>query len=177
MKPERAQGKYVLGLDVAMRNTGVVVFDTVERKFVHSQVVSTEQIDGLYVIDSHVRNVRFLVSRLGSLIAYYRPTHAFAELPHGGAKSSRAAVMMSLAIGGVVGFLTASGVRLVNVKPSDVKQLVRAKGAVDKAEVAAFVSRHYGDSLFDHIKKGKREHVYDAAGALLASNPRYHGTR
>lgn len=175
MKPEIAQGKYVLGLDVAMRNTGVVVFDTVNFRFVYSQVVSTEQIDGVYVIDSHVRNVRFLASRVDALIQLYQPTHAFAELPHGGAKSSRAAVMMSLAIGGVVGLLTARRVRLVNVKPSDVKHLVRAKGAVDKAEVAEFVSKRFG-AIFDHIKKGKREHAFDAAGALLAANPIYHGT-
>lgn len=175
MKPKIALGKYVLGLDVAMRNMGVVVFDTVNLCFVDYAVVSTAQVEGIYVIDSHVRNVRFLVNRLDSFVAFYQPTHAFAEFPHGGAKSSRAAVMMSLAIGGVVGLLTARNVCLVNVKPSDVKHLVRAKGKVEKAEVAEFVSARFG-SIFDRIKKGKREHAFDAAGALLAANPNYYGT-
>jgi Holliday junction resolvasome RuvABC endonuclease subunit len=154
-----------------MRNTGVFVYDT-ERKFcADARVISTEMIEDAYVIDSHIQNTRKLAKQLYALFGFYEPSHVFAEFPHGGAKSSRAAVMMSLAIGSVVSVCACTGVKLVSLKPSDIKHLVRAKGKVDKTEVREVVIRVFGEIARDIKPKSKQEHVYDAAGAFLAAHP------
>lgn len=160
-----------MGLDVAMRNTGVFVFDTQRMTAQAASVISTEKHSDGFVIEHNVKCVRKLVKAIDALFLHYQPSHVFAELPTGGSKSSRAATMMSLAIGGVVGLCAARGIVLVNVRPSEVKQLVRVKGPVDKKEVQRVVIKVFGE-IAGHIQPlSKREHAYDAAGAFLAAHP------
>lgn len=171
MRPRKLQSRYVFGLDIAMRNTGVFVYDRESERVESVEVISTEFIDGVYVIESHVRNVQKLVKRLCALFDYYGPSHVYAELPHGGAKSNRAAVMMSLAIGGITGLCASRNVIMVPVTPTQVKKLVREKGSVDKTEVREVVIRVFKHDFASAIlPASKREHVYDAAGALVAAN-------
>lgn len=160
-----------------MRNTGLIVYDADARAVAHVDCLTTEsrvKETGCYVADDNARCVRALVKQIDFVLLKY-PTikEAFVELPHGGAKSSRAASLMGLAIGGVLGLLYARNVQVRNITPLEVKRLVRAKGEVDKAEVQQYAESKFG-KFTEHLTQGRAEHIADAAGALLAGLRKYY---
>lgn len=172
MKAPVNYGTVLLGLDVALRNTGVFVWNRLHRRVAHVEVISTVAEEESYVIDGHVANVRLLTERLDRVISFYRPDYVFAELPHGGAKSSRAAVMMSLAVGAVAATCRLRNLRMAKIGPNQTKRLIRAKGAVDKDEVRQFLIDKHGYEFASSIRpESAQEHVYDAAGAIWSICP------
>lgn len=160
-----------------MRNTGLIVFDTALKNIVHSACLRTEsrvKETNCYVADDNARCVRSLCAQMDAVLLRYPAIKgAFAELPHGGAKSSRAASLMGLSVGGVSGFLFARGIKIFNVTPLDVKHLVRPKGEVEKNEVQKYAEQCFGNFL-GNFNKGQAEHIADAAGALLAGIRKYY---
>lgn len=171
MSPRKSGSPYIYGIDLALRNTGVVVYNAHTRFIVHSACIQTSnEADerDLYVAEDNARCVRHIAKEIDMLMLKYPPRYAYAELPHGGGKSAKAVASMCLAAGCLVSFMYTRGYGLKSVTPYDVKRLVRKSGATDKSEVEAVVVRVFGTRFLSGFTKGKSEHIADAAGALLA---------
>jgi Holliday junction resolvasome RuvABC endonuclease subunit len=146
---------------------GVAVWSEASRSFVEMHVLSTKDDSSLrYVAENNVQALNHLVTELVAIIRRRNPSVIVAEMPHGGAQSSRAASCMAMAFAIVVATANAERIRLHMVSPSDVKKLVDSnagKKKVDKKKVISWVQERYGTILPPTLKQA--EHVADAIAA------------
>lgn len=88
----------------------------------------------------------------------------YAEMPHGGSKSSRAVRCMSLATGVVMSFLTANNLMPVIITPTEVKCVYNLS---DKNDIMAAVRKEQPHIKWPIVKK-RFEHIADAYCAIKA---------
>jgi Holliday junction resolvasome RuvABC endonuclease subunit len=133
---------------------------------------------GLRVADDDAdrcqQHARFLLR----VITMYRPQGAIVELPSGGAQGARANRAMGMATGIVVTALEAAGLPVEWVTPADVKDAAAGDKAASKGDVQKGVRERLkwstnAELVIAQSYKNELEHIYDAAGALLAAE---HGT-
>lgn len=117
------------------------------------------------VAEDCLNTVRGQARYLGAIMDRHKISCVVAELPTGASRSSRSIRAMAMAFATIVTFCAARNIRLVPIKPSSIKRLV-SKGAVSKEAVQNFVTKRYGSTLLDSIKRSKREHVADAVACL-----------
>lgn len=159
----------ILGIDAGLRSQAVVVFELRQRQWkpVRSFLHSTDKNESRYVAEDNRRRIEFLSGKLAEIIREEKPDFVVAELPTGGAKSSRAIVAMTLAFSVVVITCQQNGVRLEHVTPTELKQHVApGQRKVSKEAVIEFVSYLYGVKLLP--KNRNKEHVADAMACVSA---------
>ena len=153
----------ILCLDIGLRNTGIAVYSPASKQFIFKECFSTEKGEGRVSTDYTVR-CRSIFRRLMEINSRYSFRLVIAELPSGGARSSRAISAMAMATAIVSCFSQASGVRLFPITPLDIKRQVKPKGGpVSKEEVQDYVEAKYGNIL---PSGARREHVADAIMCL-----------
>ena len=157
----------ILCLDVAFANLGYAVFSKTEREFIDYGVISVEKEETRYVAESNQRRCSSIALSLDRLIRQHSPALVIAELPHGGAISSRASVCMGMSVGVVSAMVAIHALTLVVVQPSAIKRLVAPKGAVTKEDVIQCLKTKFGIEL---PRSGRTEHIADAMMALFAVN-------
>lgn len=159
--------KHIVCVDSGFRNTGIAVWDTRSRRFVFTHVVHMPKGDFDYVHQETSHVVSNVSAFLASVFERYDPLFALAELPVGGARSARAAYCMGVAFATVVATCKVSNVKLISVRPNDIKDWARYSGrkAVPKEVVIKRVSQVFGTRLLPE-KKDRVEHVADAMACL-----------
>jgi Holliday junction resolvasome RuvABC endonuclease subunit len=173
-----------LGLDMGFAHTGMVLaevdtacpggFRVLRAECVHTDAVK-KAIGKLHLRDIYKADVD--IARAGYLLREIRrfvggdlppPRLLAAESPTGGGRSAIAVKSMGIALG-VLGALVEllPDTRFVNIQPFRVKQAVGGSLAAGKEGVARNVVAAFGDYAWTRVKKD-REHILDAAAALLA---------
>ncbi len=168
----------VLLLDPALRNTGYVFLDPVSDSIVAHGVLRTKKAAKkrhLRSADDTVAAIREILRGLRTLVEKHRPVMMVAELPVGGARSSRAAQAMAIAQAVVASVTEYLHVPLEVVAPEDVKKAATGKRAASKEEVQeSIVGRWpelgpaYKSTRSASGYDGTFEHVADALGAYMA---------
>jgi Holliday junction resolvasome RuvABC endonuclease subunit len=160
----------ILCLDVAFCNLGVAVFDFFQRKFLHTEIISTEKDEDYRLIASdNQRRCALLINSLERIRQQYKPQLVLAEMPTGASRNSRASHQMGLAFGLVVAFCFLKDLELNVISPLAVKRLIGKRRSVSKIEIQQFVISHWGEKFLP--KGAKREHVADAMALIAVQFP------
>ena len=150
-------------VDIGLCHTGVAVYDFSSKRFVYLDCINTSKDEGSKAQDN-IKRCRLMYLRLVAIAERYKVTHAAVELPHGGARSSRAMAAMAMATAVTACFVAAAQVEFFPVTPLQIKRLVSPTGrAVSKEEVQEYVSRRFGDIL---PAGSNKEHIADAVMCL-----------
>lgn len=158
-------------IDAGFAKCGVVIVNLRKWRIVRIKTLETVAHPRESQALGFARRTREMSYQLDKLASMYDPAFVVAELPTGGAKSSRAMAMMSMATATLSVFCALRNLELLTVTPTQIKRLVRSKGPVEKREVEVVVERAFGKFL-PKLKK-YREHVADAAGAALVARRQY----
>jgi len=168
--PQHLQGGLVMGIDAGFQAMGVVIAQG--RTILHAATCRTERQTkkrGVRVADDDAERCQTLARFLLDMVQTYRPAGAVVELPHGGAQGARANRSMGMATGVVAAVLEATGIPAEWVTPSDVKKAATGRRDGSKEAVAQAVRRAFTWQAAPPSTKTEAEHVFDAAGALLAA--------
>lgn len=167
----------ILGIDPGFRHTGGVEFNPITREVetfwaVHSPKIENEEDLSVSRRDfmaslAMVRQMKvhtcdasgFLMDRIKSVVV---------ELPHGGAKSSRAARSMGIITGILAGVADTWKKPFFTYRPAEVKKYMTGKGNASKDKVEEAVIESVGEDWMPSKKKD-REHIVDATAAVLAA--------
>lgn len=156
-------GNFIACVDVGFCNTGVAIFDLSKDEFVHAEVIRTSkgEFNRKVSLDNFYRCQK-LFKRLSVLREQYKFKEVAAELPHGGALSSRAMAAMALSSAVLACFVGRYKLRFNHISPIQIKRMVSPNGkSVEKQQVMAYASSRFGEK---HLPKtlALREHIADA---------------
>ena len=167
----------ILGIDPALRNTGLAIADydlkTGELNVTNVEIAQTESgKDGKVVRKSSddLSRARSIVKEINRAIFVYKPTLAMAEVP-GGCQNARGA----FSNGVCCGFLACLSLPLIEVSPMEVKLAsVGVKNASKDQMIQWAVAKWPNAGWFTRKLKGQvvvtkdNEHVADACAAIAA---------
>jgi Holliday junction resolvasome RuvABC endonuclease subunit len=170
---------YVMGLDVSLTHTGVVIMSNVTAWVVHAHtVIETEpeaKKRGIYQVDDNVRRATLIAKGLDKVVDEWEPSLIVAEMPFG-SRSSKSATALGICAGVISTYTHLTGIPLTCVTPEDVKVAGAGKKNASKAEMmrnAATLFSYVADE-YPPTKKskseyaGRFEHVADAIFAVWA---------
>jgi Holliday junction resolvasome RuvABC endonuclease subunit len=160
-----------LFIDAGFANCGAVVIDIRTWKIRAYRVLRTEVRDKESQALGFFRRAREQAFQLQRLCSDHNVQFLCGELPTGGSKSARALAFMSMANVILSVFCALQNKDFLPVTPTEIKRLVRPKGAVDKKEVEPLVEEAFGKFL--PKKKETREHLSDAAASALVAQRKY----
>lgn len=168
-----SSGNLVLGIDAGFRALGWALVDVKQKTIVEADAFRTKpekKKRGIRVADDDVRCCKEMFLKLYGLVTRQDHMGVIVELPSGGSKGARANRGMGMATG-IIGSLWATYYRIPFewVTPTDVKLAATGKRAASKEGVARGVQAHLNDEAVHHLAPWKYEHIYDAAGAVLAA--------
>lgn len=159
----------VMGIDAGLQGMGVVIAQGKTIIYAGTSRTQRSGKKGLRVADDDAdrcqQHARFLLS----VIREWQPAGAVVELPSGGAQGARANRCMGMATGIVATALEAAGIPVEWVTPGEVKKTAAGRRDASKAEVEQTVCQAFTWQAPPPRTKAEAEHVYDAAGALLAA--------
>lgn len=166
----------ILGIDPGFRHSGGVEFNPNTNKVeaywaVHSPNKNNEELsvsrgdfmDALAM----VRGIKLRVCDASGCLVE-RIKSVVVELPHGGAKSSRAARSMGIITGILAGLADTWNKPFFTYRPAEVKKYMTGKGNASKNKVEEAVIESVGEDWMPSKKKD-REHIVDATAAVLAA--------
>lgn len=167
--------RYV-GIDVGFVATGVVLvrLDMAGLFVELGKTIRTKPRNrklGIRTADDDADRCMTIARELRELLTGVAVECVAVELPGGGARDARALRGMALATGVVIATLEAVAVRTEYVTPTDVKIAATGHALASKEEVITGVLRRLSWTFdLNDRPKGDREHIADAAGAVLASS-------
>jgi Holliday junction resolvasome RuvABC endonuclease subunit len=166
----------VMGIDAGFASCGVVVARG--RTIVDACVIRTKNVSGkrgIRVADMDAERCAALARGLRDVLAMHHPTGIAVELPTGGARGARSNRAMGMATAVVVTVLELGGYAAEWVTPQAVKKASAGNSNSSKDDVAKGVLEAFDWCCLGTCKvpKTQLEHVFDAAGCLLAAE---HGT-
>ena len=154
-----------LCLDVGFANTGWALWNG--HRFIDAGcIVTSKSEDKISVMQDNMIRCRLLFRRLATIMERSKATRIIAEYPFGGSRNMKAATAMSMASAIVTCLVEHSGVELIPITPNQVKRVVnpKARAAVSKEQVIAYVIRRYGEDLLP--PNAVREHIADAMACM-----------
>lgn len=161
----------VLGIDAGFTAMGVVVVEG--RKVLYAHAFRTERTSkkrGVRVADDDTERCRHLANFLHTTVTAFEVKGAVVEMPHGGAQGARASRAMGMATGVVAAALELLCLPFECVTPGDVKQAATGDRSASKKDVQVAVEQQFDwDGQLPDVQVEK-EHICDAAGALLAAS-------
>ena len=164
----------IAGIDVALVCTGVAIVDPRNVRLVKGYAIVTAPIPKKMKIrqcDQMALRATHLAHKLFMAFDDYEVTGCIIEYPSGGAQSAIAARGMGIATGVIATVMHSLDMPVEIVTASEIKQAVTGSKAGSKLKVAEAVKQKMtiDDDAFDGIPGRRREHVYDAAAAVLAA--------
>lgn len=175
---EKSPNVYVIGVDRGFATFGVAVFELLEdaERVVQVDVLETKKspkkLATLASSDNHRRNQE-LYTGLRELLSYY-PVYAAAAESTSLPRNSRAAYLIGRSDATWAGLLFEKEIPLAELSPQAIKKRLCGRSNATKAEIQRELERWY-PGQFDEFKgayaKGKWEHGFDAAAALVACLP------
>lgn len=161
----------LIGVDVGFTALGVVIVDGDRVLFADTcRTEKTARRRGLRVADDDAERAQQLARFLWGVIQEWRPAGAVVELPTGGSQGARSARAMGMASGVVAAVLEMTALPSEWVTPQEVKRAAAGRKDASKAEVEAAVRERFAwPEGFWRRPTVVREHVCDAAGAIMAA--------
>jgi len=167
----------IVGIDLALVNTGIVTLVTnrdgefvcVATELIKTAKASKKQ--NLYAAVDDVQRAARLYNGIMAELRASRPALVVVELPSG-SQSAVSAQCNGLAKGVIASIREAlPEVPFVWLHENQIKQALAGKHKTSKDEIAAAVLERLPDmqEYLDKIAKTKREHLTDAAAAVLAA--------
>lgn len=164
----------VLALDIGFAALGWAVVDPNKPPVVRAAGVlrtkPSAKRRGIRVADSDCERCAELARGISMLLAQWTISGVIVEVPHGGAKSARAARAMGLATGVVASVLAVKRVPVEWVTPAMVKRATTGELCASKEDVQAGVLHAFGAAPWSREPRCNREHIADACGAYLAAS-------
>lgn len=160
----------LLSLDVAFANTGWCLIDRGRIKKCGVITTSKSKSKTTRVSEDRAWRASVLALSLAHIISENRVQGVIGELPHGGAQSYTAGLMMGMAVASVSSVCAVMNIPTEWTNPSDVKKAVTGRGNATKEEMMRAVSELFPDAPFPK-SVGKFEHIADAAAAYVALKP------
>jgi Holliday junction resolvasome RuvABC endonuclease subunit len=175
-----ARNKIVVGLDAGFAACGLVAVDVGENKVIDVCAIETKRTAkkrGIRVSDDDCERCASMVRTLNDFLTKHKPKFVVVEMPSGGAKGARAQHAMGMAKGMVTATLTMMDLPCLVVTPLDVKRVAVPAGgktkSVEKEAVATAARKALNwkdaERTMQNFRGGLHEHIYDAAGAVLAA--------
>ena len=182
--------RFVAGIDVGFIKTGMTVFRLVDQgtdTLVHACTLESEfeksGISGQSAMDD-IEAVRRVLQKIDHCLDTFRVMAVFAEIPHGGAQSSRAARCMGIATGWIaameryrddIEFELYTPVEIektlgIHLLPSQAQQLGLKKGEstkYKKERIKNLVESTFPDFHDWPVRPALAEDSYDGAAAFL----------
>lgn len=162
----------ILGLDPALCATGWAVGElagSLELLEVGAiRTAPSPKKRGLLKAHDDARRIDELARGVLDLVARHRPKLLVVELPHGGAKSSRAARALGIATGLAATLAAACRLPVEWVQPDELKRQLCGSRAAGKAAVQAAVLERWPAVDWPRTK-AELEHAADAAAALAVA--------
>lgn len=165
--------RLVLGVDLAFRNTGLVLAKPCLADpgytIVATHCITTEKADKkkqIFAAIDDVRCIQEVVRELQQFIGAENISVIFAECPNAGAKGARANRAMGIATAILATYVEMEKISTLWVLPDDIKKKLCGKRNASKEEIQSVVMKVWPDAAWPKAK-GKLEHVADAAGALI----------
>lgn len=179
--------KYLIGIDVGFSNMGILVMKVPELEMVQWDVIQTQpqnKVKGIRKLDDDMERVKQLSLGLREVCYKFQNENikfmAVAEMPHGGAQSSRAARAMGISSAVAVSVFSMCEIPIEFVYPQDAKLALTGNKNASKDDmiykaVESLEGEYEPDtkggvykfSVGDPIRKGKLEHLADAYGAIV----------
>lgn len=171
----------VLAVDAALNNIGMVAarptpdaerpFEILEWRCAHMDkaIPARAKKRGGHASMSSVNaeRAKWCSRAIEEFAAQHRASVLVVEMPSGGSKSQAAAYALGMVTGVIGSLADANGWTLLIVPASKAKELFAEHGE-GKQAVEAGVRKTYPDVVWPKTKRDG-EHVFDAAGALLAA--------
>lgn len=160
----------ILAIDAGFAHMGVVVADGSQILF--TQTIHTEKASGkkgIRVADDDVERCQTLARFLSDVITQHKPEGAIVEFPSGGAQGARANRAMGMATAAVAAVLEMHRLPVEVVTPQAVKKASTGRQDGSKEQVEETVRQRFDWGKWMPKTKKDREHVTDAAGAILAA--------
>lgn len=176
------QGVFVLGVDPGLRNCGLAVVQLLPRPARPRLCVLRHILQkALPPPTDKARRTRALYRSLRELADHFAVKVVCVEA-FSAPRSSSASAKYALAFGAVVCVAEELEVPLLEVQPKELKRVVTGRESASKAEVQEALRTYFGASevAATGVDKGSRQggvapsnqdHVWDAAGAIVASLP------
>jgi Holliday junction resolvasome RuvABC endonuclease subunit len=165
-----------LGLDPALACIGYALVDcdrgiSVLRLGVIETKASSKLQRSVRAVDDNVRRTREVgdtFESLGLLVhADAIMVEAFSHPPN-----ASSAAKIALVFGAVVEMARCRGLALLQATPKEIKKAVTGRSSSSKEAVAAALAIAYGEhlvaDLLEGVAESKREHAFDALGAVVA---------
>ena len=166
----------VLGIDAGFTATGLTAIElgasgqlsqVIASKCVRTQPTKDKR--AVRVADDDAERCMFLARAIQAFLQGWDPRAVVVELPGGGAQGARAIRAMALATGVVSAVLANNGYPVEWVTPQAVKKAAtgRRDGSKEDVQQAVIARFDWGEQL--PKTAAEREHVCDAAGAVMAA--------
>lgn len=183
--------KYLVGVDVGFRASGLTIFDfsSGKLKIVDSLLIQTQKNSkkkNVRVSDEDVECIKKITSDIDSFFNKHNLKKSIclvgAEYPHGGAIVSRAARTMAMATAVFATYFQLNGITVECVSPGDVKMAISNSATATKKHqmlvVAKFLnakvekkytkrSVNYKFTLKGKVYRKNFEHIADSVGAAI----------
>jgi len=161
---------YLLAVDVGFLATGLALFNV---KMGYLCLVETECVKFKFKKDKDkyasvldVEHVMEMSRRITAFIDKHGVRNMVVELPHGGAKSSRAARTMGMASAMIADIAVHKQLNVEWFTPTDIKKAATDKVSAEKDEVMAAMGSMFPG--INDIPKVRREHIADACAVAVA---------
>ena len=167
----------VLGIDAGFTATGLTAIElgasgqlsqVIASKCVRTQPTKDKR--AVRVADDDAERCMFLARAIQAFLQGWDPKAVVVELPHGGAQGARAIRAMALATGVVSAVLANNGYPVEWVTPQAVKKAAAGRRDASKQAVEQSVRQRFQwpDGTMPKTA-AEREHICDAAGAVMAA--------
>ena len=162
----------ILGLDPGFANTGWALFDVSSDgalSFVDGGVITTKKASKkthVYASDDNMSRAASIFAELEaklpdvSLVAYEAMSFV---------RSASSMAKIGMMYGALAGLLQAHGLAGVSFTPQGLKDLTAGRSSATKDEVESAVLSEFPGIATVRLPKSKRDHMFDAAAAVLAS--------
>jgi crossover junction endodeoxyribonuclease RuvC len=165
----------ILGIDPGFANMGLALvrLDPIGETVLGLAVMKTEKDDAkrsTRAADDNVRRAREIGAELLKIADTYEVVMIAAEcmsFP----RSASVAAKMAMAWGVLAMLAEYRGIAIAQASPQRIKRVLCGSAKASKDEVESALLVRYGNHIEDlyHGNEGRREHVFDALGAVVAT--------
>ncbi len=150
-----------LFLDLGFVRTGWILADVEKKEIIQYGTIRTDRIrtGEKSKSRSDITKCKHILRCINNALIIYDCKVIAAEIPHGGAQNARAARLMGMVTGGLIGITMDLQIRYY--LPSECKHAMIGKKTAKKAQIQAAVKKKY-PPLAENLTKGDFEHVADA---------------
>lgn len=162
--------EYILGIDASLSSTGWAVLDKDSEKIINWGKIVTKKKD----FDTEDIRITYIAKELFTIACSNEITEATMESQFVGGLNSKTALSLSRLRGAMMYSLSAIGITIDYMTPSEIRLIFTGKGNSPKEETAKVVTKMYPKesqligAYSDKANKAKTSDIYDAISIACA---------